>query len=405
MTELYYPLHSLREGHWFKLICGASFQHLPAVRNLTLAYTLAGADCIDVAADPAVIAAALDALQIADKLGEEAQMRGFGFRSRPWLMVSLNDGEDPHFRKAEFDPEMCPADCSRPCEQICPAQAIVFQKASEGISGVVDKRCYGCGRCLPICPSQLIYTRSYVSAPEAIAELILQDGVDALEIHTKVGNFGDFQRLWQAIAPRIHQLKLLAISCPDGEGLIDYLWALYKLITPLPCPLVWQTDGRPMSGDIGAGATRAAVKLSQKVLAAGLPGYVQLAGGTNSHTVTKLKATGLLNKMGMGHGEWGIGYGKKSCPTPDSRLPTPDSQPHIAGIAYGSYARVLLSPILDKLENLNDEEIDANLAPPQSPLIGNLEELPSLLWQAVESAQALVSQLKSSEQLPNPIPN
>jgi Fe-S-cluster-containing hydrogenase component 2 len=76
-----------------------------------LAYTLAGADCIDVAADPAVIAAALDALQVASELGGEAQARGFGFRSRPLLMVSLNDGEDPHFRKAEFNPELCPADC------------------------------------------------------------------------------------------------------------------------------------------------------------------------------------------------------------------------------------------------------------------------------------------------------
>jgi Fe-S-cluster-containing hydrogenase component 2 len=145
-----------------------------------LAYALAGADCIDVAADPAVIAAAQDALQVASKLGEEAQARGFGFRSRPLLMVSLNDGEDPHFRKAEFDPELCPAECPRPCEKICPAQAIVFQNASDGVSGVVDKRCYGCGRCLPICPSQLIYTRSYVSTPEAIAELILPAGVDAL---------------------------------------------------------------------------------------------------------------------------------------------------------------------------------------------------------------------------------
>lgn len=35
-----------------------SKQDLPAVRNLALVYTLAGADCIDVAADEAVIEAA-----------------------------------------------------------------------------------------------------------------------------------------------------------------------------------------------------------------------------------------------------------------------------------------------------------------------------------------------------------
>ncbi|MCP2729803.1 4Fe-4S ferredoxin, partial [Symplocastrum sp. BBK-W-15] len=132
MTQSYDPLHSLREGHWFKLICGASFQHLPAVRNLTLAYTLAGADCIDVAADPAVVEAAREALNVAANLKEAAQTQGFQFSHRPWLMVSINDGEDPHFRKAEFDPDFCPADCPRPCEKICPAQAIVFYNTTGG---------------------------------------------------------------------------------------------------------------------------------------------------------------------------------------------------------------------------------------------------------------------------------
>jgi hypothetical protein len=101
--------------------------------------------------------------------------------------------------------------------------------------------------------------------------------------------------LWQAISPWVDKLKVVAISCPDGEGMIDYLHALYNLITPRPHTLIWQTDGRPMSGDIGDGTTIAAVKLGQKVLAAKLPGYVQLAGGTNSYTVAKLKAMGMLN--------------------------------------------------------------------------------------------------------------
>lgn len=376
MTELYYPCNSLREGNWFKLICGASFQHLPAVRHLTLAYTLAGADCIDVAADLAVIAAAKDAIAVAKVLGKDAQVQGFGYRHQPLLMVSLNDGEDPHFRKAEFNPILCPSDCPRPCEKICPAQAIIFQDTSDAFSGVIDGRCYGCGRCIPICPQQLIYTRSYVSAPSSFAELIVEAGVDALEIHTKVGHFADFKRLWSAIAPWVDQLKLLAISCPDGEGLIDYLWSLYHLIAPLPCPLVWQTDGRPMSGDIGSGATRAAVKLAQKVQSANLPGYVQLAGGTNHHTVAKLKAVGLFRSNECG-------YAPKA------------NQAYIAGVAYGSYARVLLAPILDELEKGKGQAIETNSEPSQ-PAFGQLEATPELLWQAVSSAYGLVSQLKSA---------
>ncbi len=387
MTQLYYPLHSLREGNWFKLICGASLQHLPAVRNLTLAYTLAGADCIDVAADPAVIEVAKDALQVAGELAGVAQKQGLKIPSKPWLMVSLNDGEDPHFRKAQFNPDLCPTNCPRPCEKICPAQAIVFPNTSEVTSGVIEQRCYGCGRCLPVCPSELIYTRSYVSSRSAIAQLILQTGVDALEIHTQVGHFTDFQQLWRVIAPWVDQLKLIAISCPDGEGLIDYLWALYQLITPLDSALLWQTDGRPMSGDIGIGTTRAAVKLSEKVLAARLPGYVQLAGGTNHHTVAKLKAVGLLREAERQEKEIG---GEEQ----NSSFPMSYSQPYIAGVAYGSYARVLLSPILDELEKLNEQEVADHLAASQSTSFRHLEKFPTLLWQAVARADSLVSQLK-----------
>jgi Fe-S-cluster-containing hydrogenase component 2 len=374
VTEFYHALRSLKEGHWFKLICGASFQHLPAVRNLTLAYTLAGADCIDVAADPAVIASALEALTVASDLMDEAKVRGFGSqRKLPWLMVSLNDGEDPHFRKAEFNQTQCPADCPRPCEKICPAGAIVFHRSNDDFSGVVSESCYGCGRCLPICPSGLIYARSYVSTPGAIAPLVLSTGVDAVEIHTQVGRLSEFKRLWSNVAPWVNQLKLVAISCPDGDGLIEYLRSLYLLISPLKCPLIWQTDGRPMSGDIGDGTTLAAVKLGQKVLAAGLPGYVQLAGGTNSYTVAKLKATGLLNSS------------KEAKDNSEFRIPNSE---FISGVAYGSFARVLLSPILNQLEQM---EIQAN-----EISTVRLEEKPDLLWQAVELAYSLVSQLKSS---------
>ena len=353
MTDSSKPLSSLKQGHWFKLICGASFQHLPTVRSLTLAYTLAGADCIDVAADPAVIAAVREALQVASEFMPEARERGIA-QGLPWLMVSLNDGEDPHFRKAEFNKTECPPDCPRPCECICPAKAIVFDSSGDGFSGVVSESCYGCGRCLPICPSQLIYTRSYVSTPGAIAPVVLS-GADAVEIHTQVGRLLDFKRLWEEVRPWVDKLKVVAVSCPDGDGIIDYLWSLHDLITPLPCPLIWQTDGRPMSGDIGDGTTIDAVKLGKKVLASALPGYVQLAGGTNGYTVTKLKKTGLL--------------------------------PFISGIAYGSYARGLLSPIFEQLEQkLTNNDV--------TPV--RLEEKPELLWQAVAFAHFLVSQLKSS---------
>lgn len=363
MNDLYYPLHSLERGNWFKLICGASFQDLPAIRSLALAYSVAGADCIDVAADPAVITAAKEGIAVARTLIGEAKAKGLAGNAMPWLMVSLNDGEDPHFRKAQFDSTLCPSECPRPCETICPAQAIAFSEIETGFSGVSDSRCYGCGRCLPVCPSQLIVTRSYVSTPMAIAPLIEETSIDAIEIHTQVDRQEDFRRLWSAIAPWCHQLKVLAVSCPNHSQLIDYLHYLYELISPLPCPLIWQTDGRPMSGDIGRGTTRAAIDLAQKVLAAGLPGYVQLAGGTNHYTVPKLRAMGLLEESGR------VGENYPLIPLPSRQ---------VSGVAYGSYARTLLAPILERVAS------------------ARLEDCPDLLWQTIDRAYSLVCQLKPS---------
>lgn len=395
VSNLQNPLASLQQGHWFKLICGASFQHLPAVRNLALAYTLAGADCIDVAADRAVIAAVKEGLQAAKYLAPEAEKRGFLTRDHkseftPWLMVSFNDGEDIHFRKATFNPTVCPQECWRPCEKICPTKAIVFSPEKTAFSGVKEEICYGCGRCLPICPIQNIITNSFTTATEAIAPLIITSGIDAIEIHTQVGHLTEFQQLWQNISPVIDQLKIIAISCPDHEQIINYLQQIYNIISPSQKTIIWQTDGRPMSGDIGDGTTHATIKLSQKVLAAKLPGYVQLAGGTNNYTVTKLKQLGMLKTS-----EYISKKHKKSIQFND-HYNHPEKL-YISGIAYGSYARILLAEILEKLEKNNIEKNPDNNQRNinnKYPIL-QLETAPELLWQAVSLAHNLVQQIKS----------
>ncbi len=360
------PLHSLIEGSWFKLICGASYQYSPTVRSLALAYSLAGADCIDVAADLAVITAAQEGIKVAARLSKDKARN-----KSPWLMVSINDGEDPHFRKAQFDATQCPRDCPQPCIKICPANAIEISSQISS-SGVIDQLCYGCGRCLPICPSELIFTRSHISTPKMVMPWIEEKGIDAIEIHTQVGHYDDFKRVWQDLAPQVGQLKLLAISCTEDKGVIDYLRSLYDLISPLPCPLIWQTDGRSMSGDIGKGTTHMAIAFAQKVLQAKLPGYVQLAGGTNDYTVTKLNTAQMLRQ--------------------------PQSNNSVSGVAYGSYARSILSPILEKLEITDQHNFKTQPNLNQNQLMNQfiqLEQNSELLKQAVEIASHLVNQIKS----------
>ncbi len=374
MSDLRHSIQSLEQGHWFKLICGASFQHLPSVRSLALAYGLAGADCVDVAADLAVVTAARLGIEGAQS---HRQCLGLG---QPLLMVSLNDGEDPHFRKAVFDPEHCPADCPRPCEKICPAQAIAPRPVppiAPQTPGVTESRCYGCGRCLPVCPLGLITAQSRISAPEQIMAELVEAGVEAVEIHTQMGRVEEFGRLWAAIAPWLPRLQLVAVSCPDTDrahpsAYTSYLQQLYRIMQPRPRAIVWQTDGRAMSGDIGAGTTHAAIQLAKKAIeveSATLPGFIQLAGGTNLYTVPKLRSMGLLKQQGE------AGSGACSIELIEQ---TPSPPRAVAGVAYGSFARSHLTPVLEALENR----------------VGLLEHHPDLLQQAVALATELIEPLK-----------
>jgi hypothetical protein len=191
-------------------------------------------------------------------------------------------------------------------------------------------------------------------------------GLDAVELHTQIGRLPAFLKLWQEILPWLHYLKAIAISCSDGEGAVEYLWSIYQAIVhgtgyanaPLPCPLIWQADGRSMSGDIGAGTTHATIRFAQKLLTQGPPGYIQLAGGTNDYTVTKLRSLGLLRP-----------------PFSSGDAAPWQGQTWVAGVAYGSYARKWLAPILDTV-----------------PM--GLEEVPVALGQAIDRAKALIAPLK-----------
>ncbi len=303
------PEAALARGSWVKLICGASNQDLAAIEDVCGVFALAGVHCIDVAADAAVVAAARRGITWAEARGA----------ARPWLMVSLSDGADPHFRKAWFDPQRCPPVCSRPCERVCPALAIGV--AATGGPGVLAERCYGCGRCLPACPYDLIEEQGLVLEAGAVAPLLTHLRPDAVELHTQPGRVAAFaERVAQVVASGV-PLQRLAVSAglegtaQSPAALAAELWQRFALLSAQGLRPLWQLDGRPMSGDVGAGTACAAVKLAAAVLACAPPGPVQLAGGTNAHTLPQLQASASLRR-------------------------------HIAGVAFGGVARRLLQPLL-----------------------------------------------------------
>jgi len=325
---------SLATSSWVKFIAGASNQDLSSIRNLCLIYSIAGVDCIDVSADPAVIAAAREGI---DKAIELDPVNTFS----PLLMISVNDEKDPHFRKAYFDPTICPSDCSRPCEVVCPAVAIKANTV-----GVIEDRCYGCGRCVPVCPYGFITTQNYEVSYEVINNLFLSGKVDAIEIHTQPNREVAFSNLWRKIASSvIDHAKVVAVSFPDMQSsTTDYLIQLNNIIGGTLLSLesnstsssssstrsfrgyegyqIWQCDGRPMSGDIGRGTAHKAAEFASRVLDGleleplnetfrmGDRHFVQLAGGTNDYSVITAEDNKLFGREGFGGFAFG-GYARK----------------------------------------------------------------------------------------------
>eukprot|EP01035_Chromulina_nebulosa_P020247 gene20247-26286_t len=237
-------------------------------------------------------------------------------------MISVNDDDDPHFRKAFFDPNKCPSNCTRPCEKICPAQAIpsISKKFD---TGVIADRCYGCGRCFAVCPYGLIEGQSYQVSSDHICDIIKSGLISAIEIHTLNNHQSNFKVLWDKISnDLLFNLNVLAVSFPDMQNYTtSYIESLQNIISngenfrKFNGIQIWQTDGRPMSGDIGKGATYPTCELAIKILDNisndsvisfdNNKHFVQLAGGANSYSGPLARSMGLSNRKGFG----GYGFG------------------------------------------------------------------------------------------------
>ena len=339
-------IDALKQKRFFKLVCGASLTDITMIENLCFVFTLAGTHVIDLAPKADVIFAARKGIERACDYPQAG--RDLSRPYKPLLMASIQLDKDPHFRKIEVDYNSC--DLCSACVKVCPTEAFKIEDKKFIYS---TERCYGCGICPSYCHvSALEMIDTKPSPIETLKEMLLLD-VNAIEFHFGE-NFQKLEEIWDDVQihvgvdrnQHLHRNKpLLSFSIGSNllsnEQIKNAANLCYKLAGK---GIILQCDGTPMSGGIdkkfdkkfkngqnvkiGYKKDNPSLQVAKIIEEEKLPVYLQISGGTNENSYS------MANEAGI----------------------------NIHGVAIGSYARKLLMPYLNNLEDEKKLEEAVNIA-------------------------------------------
>lgn len=278
-----------------KVISGLGSRDVERVRRLAALYSLAGADWLDVAMEPEVVAAAVEGIAWAEAQG--------GRRLATRIMVSCGLDSDPHIGSALLDVSVC-ATCS----------ACVIADLKACASRPLEVRapeCPSCQACIGACPYGAIRT-----TPAGLRHLdaCLAAGATGLELHVAGASHGQVGPLLQHAVEHLPADACLSLSV--GAGVHDDA-DLREIVADLNArdrrPWLLQVEGAPMSHAPRDGQSEAmSLDLVRKVLSWQGNAPVLVAGGTGMHTARLCREQGLA----------------------------------VAGISFGTAARLAIAPAL-----------------------------------------------------------
>ena len=299
------------------------------VRKLCLLYSLAGADIIDISADYAVLDAAHKGIDEAKNLAT-LHPQEYPYFNTPMIMLSVNAGDDPHFKTAVVNPAVC-IFCQQ-CKEACSFEAVKMDQSLQNVN-IQAETCYGCGKCVPECPQGAISLKENRGLTEGVLYKCLQLGFSAIEVH--VGRCGPDEvcqytnRLLEFMEKESGREILLSFSVESGlyreKEFINFTEKLVKNVAQKP---IIQVDGTPMSADKEVASSLQAIAAANRVLKEDVDAYVILSGGINHHTPRLI------------------------------RLLEVDCN----GIAMGTYARKVVWPYLRRLESVPNFKKAINVA-------------------------------------------
>ncbi len=210
-----------------------------SIEHYAYLFTHAGADAIDISAFPLSLISAQRGIERAVEENPDLE--------KPLIMVSVNIGEDPHFRRIELNTDTC-TECLL-CIPSCPANAFFISNEQFAYE---PNLCYGCSNCLPYCNYDALSFENWNgSSPETISELIAL-GATAFEIHLSP-DLNAFQDFYSQLPANRQILESFSIGSGllTAEQLSETAISIVKAVRAKYQglhPLVLQVDGIPLSG-------------------------------------------------------------------------------------------------------------------------------------------------------------
>ena len=296
-------ISALEAKSFHKLIIGAALKDFELIENFSYIFTHAQANALDISAFP-------NSVIYAKKGIEKARYENPSL-SEPLLMISVNIGEDPHFRRIILNTENC-TECLA-CIPSCPADAF-YQSETKNFNYDIDL-CYGCGNCLPDCHfAALDYEHWNSQSPSSLMSLI-ELGANAIEIHLN-NDLKTFQEFYKQV-PKQFLLESFCIGSEkmDQNDLENATSIIINAVINKHGylkPFIIQTDGIPLAGarwDKSANKDLISIKNAEIVINKINKDFsefknkifVQLAGGITEHSLEKaFKESVQVNGVAIG---------------------------------------------------------------------------------------------------------
>lgn len=266
----------LKEGKYFKLVCGAGNENIEEVRKLGMVYTLAGANGFDVSAKPQVVEACIEGI---DRAYQWSEKLGIKIQNRPFITVSVGMPGDHHVRKA-YIIDSC-VECNK-CIPVCPTDAIPKELV------IIRELCIGCGACEEACPKKVDAIR-YEHDGKVLLDILpecLEAGAENIELHAAVPSDDQIMEEWKTVSDV--QPNNFISMCVDrnhlsSSALVDRVKQAKEIAGER---LMIQADGVPMSGGKDDFNTTLQAIATTDILRKNFKEVpLIMSGGTNSRTV------------------------------------------------------------------------------------------------------------------------